>query len=122
MIRQPIQSKWDMFIHGSVVNELLEKLTNVDVTIIEVNRKNMVEESEYQSGIHAFLSQNEKGYYLTYQNSSESVMEGIFFPNQKTDFETGIFKSIDKDNIHLINICEGKVDDVQSDAIKKIVK
>ncbi|MCR6096134.1 hypothetical protein HXA31_07990 [Salipaludibacillus agaradhaerens] len=109
IIGQPVQNKWDMIVKGSLVNDLLTKLKQVDLTIVEVSKEKVQYVSEYEAGTSAFVFKEDGIYKLSLDRPKSFVLEGIFYQSTKTDFQTGIFKSKKHNEVFVLSIIDGEI-------------
>ncbi|SDY13060.1 two-component system, OmpR family, sensor histidine kinase KdpD [Evansella caseinilytica] len=109
ILGQPVQSRWDMLVKGSLVSELFSRLENVDVTIVEVHAKNVTAESEYEKGMPAYVVKEGRHYFLSLENPTDYEMEGFFFQSTKTEFQTGIFRTVNDREAVLLKVSDGVV-------------
>ncbi|WP_425458098.1 universal stress protein [Bacillus rubiinfantis] len=92
ILGQTAQSRWEQLTKGSIINALLRKIPFVDLHIISVSRSLKNDEGHFEKGVRAYLEQQEKYYRLTFHYSERVMYEGIFFKEQGTDFNNGVFK------------------------------
>ncbi|SDY13130.1 two-component system, OmpR family, sensor histidine kinase KdpD [Evansella caseinilytica] len=109
ILGQPVQSRWDMLVKGSLVNDLFSRLENVDLTIVEVNPWNIPGESDYEKGTLAYIVKQDGKYTLSLEKPLSYELEGIFFQSTKTDFQTGLFKSKYNNEAFLLKVIDGEV-------------
>jgi two-component system, OmpR family, sensor histidine kinase KdpD len=93
IIGQAFRSRWDLLIHGSLVNELFHELEDVDVTIFKIKKDRVAAESHYDKGVSGYLYKKEEQYKIALEQPRGEGHEGIFFQHLHTDFLTGIFKA-----------------------------
>lgn len=102
ILGQTARSRWEQITKGSLINTLLKEIPFVDLHIISVSRYIKDEEGVYQKGIRAYLVKEGAYYRLTFNHAKDTVYEGIFFKEQGTDFDNGIFKFMkDKETLQV---------------------
>lgn len=119
ILGQTAQSRWEQITKGSLINVLLKEIPFVDLHIISVSRYIKDEEGLYQKGIRAYLIKEGDHYRLTFNHTKDTVYEGIFFKEQGTDFDNGIFKFMkDKETLQ-VYVNDGIVKDLKNVAMNE---
>lgn len=110
ILGQTAQSRWEQITKGSLINTLLHEIPFVDLHIISVSRYIRDEEGQYQKGIRAYLIQeDDQTYSLSFQHTKSCIYEGIFFKEQGTDFDNGIFKFMKNNELLQVKVTDGVV-------------
>ncbi|QKS69865.1 hypothetical protein FLK61_24060 [Paenalkalicoccus suaedae] len=109
LIGQPRRSKWDMLVKGSLVNDLLNILIDVDLTIVEVSKDKISHDSEFDIGVSAYIVKEDDNYTLSLDEPSTYFIEGVFYQRTKTDFQSGVFKAKKDEEIFIVNVSDGEV-------------
>lgn len=113
VIGQTAQSRWEQITKGSLINTLLHEIPFVDLHIISVTRYINDESGQFQRGTRAYLTKEEDYYRLSFKHSPSVDFEGIFFKEQGTDFDNGIFKFMkDKEMFH-VQVTDGIVKELK---------
>lgn len=110
VIGQPVRTKLDIVMKGSLVSDLFVRLDGVDIYIVEIKKENSPEEEQYHRGVKGYIIKNENGFELSYDDKGEVVLEGIYFNSVTTQFTNGIFKTIKGEHSLLLKVHDGKVD------------
>ncbi|KAB2331123.1 histidine kinase [Cytobacillus depressus] len=92
VLGQTAQSRWEQIAKGSIINSLLREIPFVDLHIISVSRSLKNQEGLFEKGVRAYLVKEEDHYRLSFNHTKEVDFEGIFFKEQGTDFNNGVFK------------------------------
>lgn len=101
VLGQTAQSRWEQIAKGSIINSLLREIPFVDLHIVSVSR-DIKSEGHYEKGLRAYLVKERNGYRLVFDHSPDVEYEGIFFKEQGTDFNNGIFKFMkDKETLNV---------------------
>ncbi|MDQ6419626.1 universal stress protein [Paenibacillus sp. LHD-117] len=103
------QSRWEEIIKGSLVNEILRELDDVDVHVVSVKRVLSDYGDEFEPGVRAHLIHSSEGLELRFGAAKGIEIEGLFFKAIGTDFDTGMFKSSDQNNPAVYKVIDGKV-------------
>ncbi|MCF2647901.1 MULTISPECIES: universal stress protein [Bacillaceae] len=102
VLGQTAQSRWEQIAKGSIINSLLREIPFVDLHIISVARFLKNPEGQYEKGVRAYLVKEGNGYRLIFNHTKHVMYEGIFFKEQGTDFNNGVFKFMkDKDTLQV---------------------
>ncbi|CAM3914094.1 universal stress protein [Alkalicoccus chagannorensis] len=122
ILGQAKKSRWDLLVHGSLINELFQELDEVDITIHKVTRDSAAEESQYDRGTAAYLTPVEGGYELHLSIPEKRMYyPGTFYPHRHTDFLTGLFKAEINENVLVVRVVEGEVIDSHCDRVDHMV-
>lgn len=113
ILGQTAQSRWEQLTKGSIINSLLREIPFVDLHIISVSRSLRDEEGIFEKGIRAYLIPDGKHYKLTFNHTPETTHEGIFFKEQGTDFNNGVFKFIKDSQIYQVNVVEDVITELK---------
>jgi two-component system sensor histidine kinase KdpD len=92
VLGQTAQSRWEQMTKGSLINTLLQEIPFVDLHIISVSRSVSDQEGLFEKGCRAYLIKDQDQYRLQFKHTKDAVYEGIFFKEQGTDFNNGLFK------------------------------
>ncbi len=92
ILGQTAQSRWEQLTKGSIINALLHEIPFVDLHIISVSRSLRGYEGHFEKGVRAYLLKDGNQYRLSFDHNETAVYEGIFFKEQGTDFNNGVFK------------------------------
>ncbi|WP_240675749.1 universal stress protein [Ammoniphilus sp. CFH 90114] len=111
VLGQTAQSRWEQITKGSIVNEILKKIDFIDLHIVSVQRELHQWEDQYEKGVRAYLQKVEDGYLLAFERTEKTDVEGIFFKDLHTDFESGLFKYIENYQTKIIKVSDGRVKD-----------
>jgi two-component system, OmpR family, sensor histidine kinase KdpD len=113
VLGQPCRTRWDMLTKGSIINEIIAELTEVDLYIVSVAKVQQPVESEYEQGISGSLIPTSNGYKLELRNEkSTETLDGIFYKSAFTDFNTGIFKTVYEKEVITVKVLNSFVDDL----------
>lgn len=111
IIGQTAKSRWEEITKGSFINSLLRELPFVDLHVVSVARTIRASEDEmFERGIRCYLIQEGDSYVLSFAQRKECQLEGIFFKEVGTDFNNGIFKFMDGNQLHQVSVHDGKID------------
>ena len=113
ILGQTAQSRWEQITKGSLINTLLHDIPFVDLHIISVTRYIRNENGHFQKGIRAYLTKEGDHYRLTFKHSSSVDYEGIFFKEQGTDFDNGIFKFMKNREMYKVRVTDGIVKELK---------
>jgi two-component system, OmpR family, sensor histidine kinase KdpD len=97
ILGQTAQSRWEQLAKGSIINSLLKEVPFVDLHIVSVSRYLREAEGTYEKGVRAYLVQDQENFRVIFKHTKDVLYDGIFFKEQGTDFNTGVFKFM-KDN------------------------
>ncbi|RKD73388.1 universal stress protein family protein [Sinobaca qinghaiensis] len=109
VIGKSARSKWQELTKGAIATEILKRIDFVDVHIVSVQRELPPSFGDYQKGVRAFLTKENETYTLHLGNCPEGCIEGIFFKDMHTDFESGLFKTFHGKEIVIGRVINGTV-------------
>lgn len=92
ILGQTAQSRWEQIAKGSIINSLLREIPFVDLHIVSVSRSLRDQEGLFEKGVRAYLIKEGDFFRLSFNHTKEIEYEGIFFKEQGTDFNNGVFK------------------------------
>ena len=107
VLGQPARTKWDILMHGSIINDLLTLLKGVDLHIVEVSKGVAVVEKKHEMGVMACLVPKGDHLFLQFEQTKESQLKGYFFQDVSTDFQSGVFKVKTDDTLLLYKVVNG---------------
>ncbi|MEB1809863.1 MAG: universal stress protein [Bacillaceae bacterium] len=107
VIGQSIQTKVQLWTKEPIINNLLKKITGIDIHIVEVNRDFYYEGDSYERGNHAHLIEEDGHYILSFDSLTNDHLKGIFFKEHSTDFSNGFFVIAEPNELKVIRIHEG---------------
>lgn len=113
-IGQTAQSRWQEISKGSIVNILLREIPFADLHIISVARQLENDDSYFQKGIRAYLVKDGEAYRLCFSPGKNATHEGTFFKETGTDFNNGIFKFKNKNEIMHVHITDDYVTELKN--------
>ncbi len=111
LIGQMIESVWATVLGSSIIDVLLKKVPSADLHVIPSERSSAQDEWEYDSGVRAYLMENQDGSYdLQYEKNNNVKYEGIFLKSIYTEFENGKFVFLSEDEKTMeVRVVNGKV-------------
>lgn len=104
VLGQSVQTKLEMVMKSSLINELFQKLEGVDIHVVEVTRNSLgMKFDNYERGTQARLIKTGEEFCLvSYSESKEDGgIRGVFFRETTTDFMNG-FLVVHQEGEHLI--------------------
>lgn len=113
VLGQTAQSRWEQITKGSLINTLLHDIPFVDLHIISVARYIRDENGQFQRGCRAYLNKEDQHYRLSFKHSKSADYEGIFFKEQGTDFDNGIFKFMKDREMFHVQVTDGVVKELK---------
>ncbi|WP_010094049.1 universal stress protein [Ornithinibacillus scapharcae] len=113
ILGQTAQSRWEQITKGSLINTLLHDIPFVDLHIISVTRYIRNENGQFQRGTRAYITKEGEQYRLSFKHSPEVDYEGIFFKEQGTDFDNGIFKFMKDREMFKVRVTDGIVKELK---------
>ena len=113
ILGQTAQSRWEQITKGSLINTLLHEIPFVDLHIISVARFIRDENGQYQKGCRAYLTKEDTMYRLSFKHDKNIDYEGIFFKEEGTDFDNGIFKFMKDKEMYQVKVSEGIVSELK---------
>ncbi|PRO66281.1 hypothetical protein [Alkalicoccus urumqiensis] len=122
IIGQTVKSRWDLMIHGSLVNELFHELDDVDVTIYKVKRTSAETEAQHDKGVPGYLYKDGNTYKVALSDKPFSTWEGTFYQNLHTDFRTGTFKGKVGEEPVVLHVIQGEVAEQHHDRLTRIIQ
>lgn len=115
IIGRASQSFWHEITHGDFVDDLLDRIGATDLHIVAVQRYPEMLEETHEKGFSALLIKQNGHYVLsseeegsTAADPSEEAIEGIFFRELDTDFDSGLFKIVKNDQAEYLKIVQGE--------------
>lgn len=112
IIGQSGQTRWQEITRGSFVNELLNQIGETDLHIVAVQRMDDQIADTHERGIRVTVFKDGSQYLLGNKDSEgEPVIDGLFFKELNTDFDTGLLKIKTAHEIQYLKISRGKVVD-----------
>ncbi|WP_338470033.1 universal stress protein [Niallia sp. XMNu-256] len=111
VLGQTAQSRWEQMTKGSIINTLLQEIPFVDLHIISVSRSVRNQEGHFEKGCRAYLVKEKEQYRLQFTHSKAAEYEGIFFKEQGTDFNNGLFKFMKNKQTLYVQVIEDYVND-----------
>ncbi|MBM0066678.1 universal stress protein [Alkalicoccobacillus gibsonii] len=110
IIGQTAKSRWEEITKGSFMNVLLREVPFVDFHVVSVDRALKGEEGHYEKGCRAYLTKdNEGAYRLSFSHPKDALFEGIFFKEQGTDFNNGVFKFMNNNQMMQVHVTDDSV-------------
>lgn len=110
VIGQTAKSRWEEITKGSFMNVLLREIPFVDFHVVSVDRSLKVEEGHYEKGCRAYLTKDKNdAYRLSFSHPKDALFEGIFFKEQGTDFNNGVFKFMNNNKMMQVHITDDNV-------------
>jgi two-component system, OmpR family, sensor histidine kinase KdpD len=114
ILGQTAQSRWEQITKGSLINTLLHEIPFVDLHIISVSRYIRSDDGQYQKGLRAYITKENDHYKLSFKHSPSVDYEGIFFKEQGTDFDNGIFKFMKDKEMLRVQVTDGVIKELKS--------
>jgi len=112
VLGQTAQSRWEEITKGSFINVLLNELTFVDLHVISISRDLNHKDDFYEKGIRAYLHEDDNGYKLCFNHTHTDKYEGIFYKEVGTDFNNGVFKFVNNNEIIEVQVIDDYVKDI----------
>ncbi|WP_053366337.1 universal stress protein [Bacillus sp. FJAT-27245] len=109
ILGQTAQSRWEQLTKGSIINSLLREVPFVDLHIISVPRYLKEAEGHYEKGVRAYLIKENENHRVIFKHTKDVLFEGIFFKEQGTDFDTGVFKFMKDQQVLHVSVVDGTV-------------
>ena len=113
ILGQTAQSRWEQITKGSLINTLLQEIPFVDLHLISVSRYIRGENGQFQRGCRAYLTKEDQRYRLSFKHDKQIDYEGIFFKEQGTDFDNGIFKFMKDKEMYHVQVSDGIVKELK---------
>lgn len=115
IIGRASQSLWHEITHGDFVDDLLDRIGAIDLHIVAVQRYPEMLEETHEKGFPALLVRRDGRYMLssksegtTSRDVSEKSIEGLFFRELDTDFDSGLFKIVKNGQAEYLKIVQGE--------------
>ncbi|RED89215.1 universal stress protein [Cohnella phaseoli] len=105
IIGQSARTKWEEIAKGSIINQLLHLIKEVDIHIVSVQREIQKQYEDYERGVKACLVREGNRFELRLDSLVPDSVEGVFYRSVHTDFNNGVFK-VDDGGLKY-RICEG---------------
>ncbi|OWR30504.1 hypothetical protein CDO73_11360 [Saccharibacillus sp. O23] len=109
------QSFWHEITHGDFVDDLLDRIGAIDLHIVAVQRYPEMLEETHEKGFPALLVPRGGRYVLLSEGKSiadkklpEKSLEGLFFRELDTDFDSGLFKVVKNGQAEYLKIVQGE--------------
>lgn len=119
VIGHPVKSKWGIMTEGSIVNELFIELDDVDLHVVEVTRESLNLNEEYEKGIRVTVKLVNGKKLLNFDEKTKGEeIEAIFFQNKSTEFQNGILKFKNNEEIVFCKVIDGDVVDWKTEKIE----
>lgn len=110
LIGQSGQTRWQEIMQGSFVNELLNRIGQIDVHIVAVQRLDEPLTNTHDRGIPVEIIKKDDRYYLSIQKSEgPTIASGIFFKDLNTDFNNGLLKLKFDGQFQYLKVSRGEV-------------
>ncbi|WP_033541248.1 hypothetical protein [Planococcus sp. CAU13] len=113
-----VESRWEELLFGSSIHYLMNKFPHIEVQLVSPNLPFSYEDWDYKQGKEAVLADDEDGYYLSYR--ALRGIKGTFFREKNAEFETGIFISIQGDQVRSYTISAGNVKESHKEVYRKL--
>jgi two-component system sensor histidine kinase KdpD len=114
ILGQPVQSKFEMMMKNSLINEIFQIVEGIDIHVVEVGREAVVQGVDYDRGIKAQLVKKSADYELVFDSSFPDALNGVFYKEASTDFLNGFFVITKNEKHTVLKVKDGMV---ESDAI-----
>ncbi len=111
IIGQTAQSRWEQITSESIINSLIREIPFIDLHIISVARYLKDPDANYQRGVRAYLVKDGEAYHLSFEYTNDVIYEGIFFKEEGTDFNNGVFKFMKEKETLVVEVIEDTVKD-----------
>lgn len=122
IIGQTARSRWEEITKGSFMNLLLREIPFVDFHVVSVARTvKGTEDEEFEKGVRCYLVKDTVGYKISFSQTKECQIEGIFFKETGTDFNNGLFKFMDNNKLYQVEVLDDFIIDPEiiQDCINK---
>ncbi|OWA34865.1 hypothetical protein B9G55_14030 [Saccharibacillus sp. O16] len=115
IIGRASQSFWHEITHGDFVDDLLDRIGATDLHIVAVQRYPDMLEETHEKGFPALLVPR-NGHYMLLAKSEgtasgelpEKTLQGVFFRELDTDFDSGLFKIVKNGQAEYLKIVQGE--------------
>ncbi|MBM7620881.1 two-component system sensor histidine kinase KdpD [Bacillus tianshenii] len=114
ILGQPVQSKFEMMLKSSLINEIFQIVEGIDIHVVEVGREAVVQGVEYDRGIKAQLVKKSNDYELVFDSNLPDARNGVFYKESSTDFLNGFFVITKNEEHTVLKVKDGVV---ESDSI-----
>ena len=112
IIGQTARSRWEEITKGSFMNVLLREIPFVDFHVVSVARTVRGSEGdEFEKGARCYLVQEGEKYKINFSQTVDCQIEGIFFKEVGTDFNNGIFKFMENNKLHQVEVADDYIVD-----------
>lgn len=115
IIGRASQSLWHEITHGDFVDDLLDRIGAIDLHIVAVQRYPEMLEETHEKGFPALLIKRGGRYVLSSKSEGtisedvpEKSIEGLFFRELDTDFDSGLFKIVKNGQAEYLKIVQGE--------------
>ena len=115
IIGQSGQTWWQEMTEGNFINDLVELLGPIDLHIVSVQRYPDLLEETHEVGVTSYLVKQGEIYELSDQPGESPMLEGVFFRELHTDFNSGLFKTVWKGEQQYLRIIQGEWNNPNSD-------
>ncbi|WP_147803197.1 hypothetical protein [Alkalicoccus halolimnae] len=121
IIGQAFRSRWDLLIHGSLVNELFHELDEVDVTIYKIRKDASASEAMYDRGVAGYLYKDDGKYKVALSEPDIDSYAGTFYQHLHTDFMTGLYKAKIGNHPLVVHVTQKEVDDKYNEELDNLL-
>lgn len=112
VIGQSGQTRWQEIMQGSFINELLNRIGDIDLHIVAVQRIDEHINETHEPGIPVMIRRRGQRYEIgAGEESGEPAQEGLFFRDLNTDFDNGLLKIKVGNVYHYIKVINGVIAD-----------
>lgn len=106
IIGQSARTKWEEITKGSIINQLLHLIKDVDIHIVSVQRERQNQDEDYELGVRACLVKEGNRFVLQLDSLIHAgTIEGVFYRSVHTEFNNGVFKADNGGRKY--HICDG---------------
>lgn len=121
IIGQTARSRWEEITKGSFMNVLLREIPFVDFHVVSVARTVKGNDGDdFEKGVRCYLVQEAEKYKIHFSQTKDCQIEGIFFKEIGTDFNNGIFKFMENNKLHQVEVLDNYIQD--TDEIEGCIK
>ncbi|MEK5105772.1 hypothetical protein MHI57_03305 [Cytobacillus sp. FSL K6-0129] len=100
------ENRLEEIVHGSFINFLIKNQPDLEIHIVPQNLAFPYKDWDYHIGRKAYI--NIENNELSFDYSKNNI-DGIYFKDKSTDFETGLFLSVKENEISVFKISNRKV-------------
>lgn len=112
IIGQTARSRWEEITKGSFMNVLLREIPFVDFHVVSVARTVKGNDGDdFEKGVRCYLVQEGEKYKIHFSQTKDCQIEGIFFKEIGTDFNNGIFKFMENNKLHQVEVLDNYIQD-----------